>query len=254
MADQLLGYRNAVFLGGRLMAIGEFLILGNHIVPSISADSWLYIGMGTIIVGNGYFKANISSIVGTLYEDSDPRKDAGFTIFLHRYKHWSPFGHNGFAQKVGNIYGAEYGFALAGFGMILGMFSFQFLGRFIGGQEEIDRNAAPKDPEKLNAPWIGPITRFHAAIVGSILAIPLLYTMLVNYESVGYLLGAVALYVVGNLLYTAFKSDNVQRDKIFVLIILMFFNIIFWACFEQAGTSSNAVCGKKRGSRCFRDV
>ena len=101
--------------------------------------------------------------------------------------------------------------------MILGMFSFQFLGRFIGGQEEIDRNAAPKDPEKIKCALdIGPITRFHAAIVGSILAIPLLYTMLVNYESVGYLLGAVALYVVGNLLYTAFKSDNVHNATKFL--------------------------------------
>jgi POT family proton-dependent oligopeptide transporter len=236
MADQLLGYRNAVILGGILMALGEFFILGNPLIPSIAADSWLYLGMGTIIVGNGYFKANISSIVGTLYDDNDPRKDAGFTIFYIGINVGALLATTVCAE-VGNIYGAEYGFALAGFGMILGMIFFQFMGGIIGGQEDIDKNAAPKDPEKLYGRWIGPITRFHAAIVGSILAIPVLYFLLINYESVGFLLGAVALLVIGNLLYTAFKSDNVQRDRIFVLIILMFFNIVFWACFEQAGTS-----------------
>ena len=164
MADQLLGYRNAVILGGILMALGEFFILGNHLIPSIAADSWLYIGMGTIIVGNGYFKANISSIVGTLYEDTDPRKDAGFTIFYIGINIGALLATTVCAE-VGNIYGAEYGFALAGFGMILGMIFFQYMGKIIGGQEQIDANAAPKDPEKLYSPWIGPISRFHAALL-----------------------------------------------------------------------------------------
>ena len=74
MADKYLGYRNAVMLGAILMAIGEFLILGG-------TDHFLLIGMGALIVGNGYFKANISTIVGKLYEDGDPRRDSGFTIF-----------------------------------------------------------------------------------------------------------------------------------------------------------------------------
>lgn len=236
MADQLLGYRNAVILGGILMAIGEFLILGNHIVPSISADSWLLLGMGTIIVGNGYFKANISSIVGKLYEDGDPRRDSGFTIFYIGINIGALLATTVCAE-VGNRYGAEYGFALAGLGMLLGMIFFQFSGKIIGGEEDIRKNASPRDPEKLHAAWIGPLSRFHIAILGSLLVIPVLYTLLVHYQTVGWILGAVAIYVIGSLLVTAFKSDNVQRDKLFVLIILMFFNIVFWACFEQAGTS-----------------
>ena len=86
VADQLIGYKWAVILGGLLMAIGEFFILGGN-------ETWLLVGMGTIIVGNGYFKANISSIVGKLYEDDDPRRDSGFTIFYigginHSIKLW----------------------------------------------------------------------------------------------------------------------------------------------------------------------
>ena len=74
MADKYLGYRNAVLLGAILMAIGEFLILGG-------SEHFLLFGMGALIIGNGYFKANISTIVGKLYEDGDPRRDSGFTIF-----------------------------------------------------------------------------------------------------------------------------------------------------------------------------
>ncbi len=74
VADKILGYKYAVIFGGILMAIGEFLILGGNL-------DWLYMGMAVIIVGNGYFKANISSIVGKLYDDQDVRKDSGFTIF-----------------------------------------------------------------------------------------------------------------------------------------------------------------------------
>ena len=74
MADKYLGYRYAVMLGAVLMAIGEFLILGE-------SKEFLLIGMGALIIGNGYFKANISTIVGKLYEENDPRRDSGFTIF-----------------------------------------------------------------------------------------------------------------------------------------------------------------------------
>jgi len=236
MADQLLGYRYAVILGGVLMALGEFFILGNYLVPGISADSWLFIGMGTIIIGNGYFKANISSIVGRLYEDTDPRKDSGFTIFYIGINVGALLATTVCAE-VGNIYGYEWGFALAGFGMILGMLFFLYMGKIIGGEEQIRENAAPPDPQKLNESWIGPLSRFHVTIIGSLLIIPVLYYLLVYNAVVGWLLAAIAIYVIGNLLSVAFKSDNVQRDKILVLIILMFFNITFWACFEQAGTS-----------------
>ena len=74
MADKFLGYRFAVMLGAVLMAIGEFIILGG-------TEQMLMIGMGALIIGNGYFKANISTIVGKLYTDNDPRRDSGFTIF-----------------------------------------------------------------------------------------------------------------------------------------------------------------------------
>ncbi len=223
LADSLLGYKNAVILGGILMAIGEFMILGG-------TESWLYLGMGTIIVGNGYFKANISSIVGRLYDDDDPRKDSGFTIFYIGINIGALLATTVCAE-VGIKYGYHYGFALAGIGMLLGILF------FILGGKEINEHSQPPNPERLYAKDFGPFNRFHLTIFGSLLIIPILYFLIMYNQVVGILLAVVAVYVIFTLLSTAFSGDNVLRDRIIVLIILMFFNIVFWACFEQAGTS-----------------
>jgi proton-dependent oligopeptide transporter, POT family len=223
IADKILGYRNAVILGGVLMAIGEFFILGG-------TEHWLYIGMGTIIVGNGYFKANISSIVGKLYGDNDPRRDSGFTIFYIGINIGALLATTVCAE-VGEKFGYEYGFALAGFGMMLGLLFFVF------GQASFKDVSNAPDPVKLKAPYLGPLSLLHTTILGSLLVIPVLYFLLVYSQVVGYLLLAIAVYVIYSLMSRGIKEGNVLRDRMIVFIILMVFNIVFWACFEQAGTS-----------------
>ncbi|MGB1618851.1 MAG: peptide MFS transporter [Flavobacteriales bacterium] len=223
IADRLLGYRNAVVLGGILMCIGEFLILGG-------TDTWLYVGMGAIIVGNGYFKANISTIVGKLYADDDPRRDSGFTIFYIGINVGALLATTVCAE-VGNIYGAQYGFALAGFGMILGTLTFWM------GRKNYEHAAMPPDPEKLNSPAYLGLNWHQFTIAASLLAIPVLYLLIVNNWIVGYLLAATAVYVVYSLIAEAVKDGNVARDRMLMMIVMFAFNIVFWACFEQAGTS-----------------
>jgi len=223
IADRLLGYRNAVVLGGILMCIGEFLILGG-------TDTWLYVGMGAIIVGNGYFKANISTIVGKRYADDDPRRDSGFTIFYIGINVGALLATTVCAE-VGNIYGAHYGFALAGFGMILGTLTFWM------GRKNYEHAAMPPDPEKLNSPAYLGLNWHQFTIAASLLAIPVLYLLIVNNWIVGYLLAATAVYVVYSLIAEAIKDGNVARDRMLMMIVMFAFNIVFWACFEQAGTS-----------------
>ena len=223
IADRLLGYRNAVVLGGILMCIGEFLILGG-------TDTWLYVGMGAIIVGNGYFKANISTIVGKLYADDDPRRDSGFTIFYIGINVGALLATTVCAE-VGNIYGAHYGFALAGFGMILGTLTFWM------GRKNYEHAAMPPDPEKLNSPAFLGLNWHQFTIAASLFAIPVLYLLIVNNWIVGYLLAATAVYVVYSLIAEAIKDGNVARDRMLMMIVMFAFNIVFWACFEQAGTS-----------------
>jgi POT family proton-dependent oligopeptide transporter len=223
IADQILGYRIAIIMGGILMAIGEFLILGGN-------EFWLILGMAVIISGNGYFKANISSIVGKLYKEGDSRRDSGFTIFYIGVN-LGAFLATTVVAEVGSRYGYDKGFLLAGIGMIVGSIVFVF------GQKHYEGQGLPPNPETLHKPFAGPLSRFHLTILGTLAAIPVFYLLLNNSDVVGYLLAGTALFVIYNLLSAGFAGGKVLRDRMIVLILLMFFNIVFWACFEQAGSS-----------------
>ena len=223
LADNLLGYRYAVIMGGILMAIGEFMILGG-------GEFWLLMGMAVIISGNGYFKANISSIVGRLYPDGDPRRDSGFTIFYIGIN-LGAFLATTVVAEVGAKFGYEYGFGLAGIGMVLGAIVFIF------GQKHYEGHGLPPNKEKLMKPVVGPLNRFHLTILATIAVVPLFYLLLSNSSIVGYLLVATAAYVLYLLINAGIKGGTVLRDRMIILVLLMFFNIVFWACFEQAGSS-----------------
>jgi POT family proton-dependent oligopeptide transporter len=223
IADQILGYRIAIIIGGILMAIGEFLILGGN-------EFWLILGMAFIISGNGYFKANISSIVGKLYKEGDPRRDSGFTIFYIGVN-LGAFLATTVVAEVGSRYGYDKGFLLAGIGMVLGSIIFVF------GQKHYEGQGLPPNPDTLHKPLVGPLSRLHLTILGTQAAVPVFYLLLTNTDVVGYLLAATAIFVIYNLLSAGFSGGNVLRDRMIVLILLMFFNIVFWACFEQAGSS-----------------
>ncbi len=220
VADSILGYRRAVIFGGLLMAIGEFTIL-------MGTEFGLFAGMAIIIIGNGYFKANISTIVGRLYEDGDPRRDSGFTIFymginLGAFLATAPlFG----VGPLGEKFGFTIGFGIAGVGMLLGVLV------FILGKGLLEGHGEAPDEAKLKK-WGIPTYAL------SIAAAPLLYLLLMYGQSIlGYMLGGILVIVVAQLLKAGFDGGRVQRDRIIVLLVLMVFNVTFWACFEQAGSS-----------------
>ena len=126
-ADNLIGQRKSIYIGGITMAIGQFLLAASSTASIISdIDSRLsifYLGLGVLILGNGFFKPNISTIVGDLYENDDPRKDGGFTIFymgINIGAFLSPF----IAGTLGEKVGWPYGFLSAGVGMLIGVIWF----------------------------------------------------------------------------------------------------------------------------------
>ena len=232
IADRILGYRKAVILGGVMMMIGEFIIC-------LGTEDALFLGMGVIIVGNGYFKANISSIVGKLYEDGDPRRDSGFTIFYMGINLGAvgatligaPVGESLSRGSLGNT-GYLVGFALAGVGMLAG------LGFFIWGKKKLEGKGEPPDPERLVAPYFAGMSLQTVTIVLSFAVVPALYYLLHYKQVVDIILLVALLAMIIQLVQAALAGgDRVQRDRIFVLMILMVFNVVFWACFEQAGTS-----------------
>jgi POT family proton-dependent oligopeptide transporter len=223
IADSVLGSRLAVLFGGILMAIGEFIIVGG-------TEMMLFWGMAVIIVGNGLFKPNISTMVGRLYPDGDPRKDSGFTIFYIGINLGALLATTVVAE-VGNVYGAQAGFALAGAGMLLGVLVFQL------GGKHYAHISAPPSPGTLHQPFFGPLSPFTAVIVGCVALVPVLYFLLRNTDIAGYVLLVVAVFVIGSLIRRGIADGTVQLHRMFGFIILMLFNVVFWACFEQAGSS-----------------
>jgi POT family proton-dependent oligopeptide transporter len=116
MSDKFLGGRKAVMFGGILMVIG-------HLVLAIPEDWSFFFGMAFIICGNGFFKPNISSLVGTLYADNDPRKDSAFSIFYMGINIGAALG-GLLCGYVGQQINWHYGFGLAAIFMIVGLVVF----------------------------------------------------------------------------------------------------------------------------------
>jgi len=223
LADQFLGYRFAILLGALLMAIGEFFILGGN-------EFWLVVGMGAIIVGNGYFKANISTIVGKLYKDDDPRRDSGFTIFYIGINIGALLATTVVAY-VGETFGFKYGFGLAGVGMLLGLLIFWFGRDRYSHAEGLD--IRPAAYNKV----LGPINNLHLIILGSVAFIPLCFFLISQNQLMDYLLLGLFVLVAFNLIKAGVTAGGVWKDRMIALVIFMVINIAFWACFEQAGTS-----------------
>ncbi len=246
MADRYLGYRWAVLLGAILMAIGEFMILGGN-------ETWLLIGMGSIIVGNGYFKANISTIVGKLYKENDPRRDSGFTIFYIGIN-VGAFLATTVVAYVGEVYGFDKGFFLAGIGMLAGLIIF-WVGRnnYAAADGLMVREAGLKKV-------VGGLNVAHLISIASILLIPVCYFLIsrntfvmdltgtpfeswssdpahFNFPLMMILLIGLFFYVASSLIKAGAKEGPIWRDRMIALVLFMIINIVFWACFEQAGTS-----------------
>lgn len=228
MADKYLGYRYSVLFGAVLMAIGEFMILGG-------TEHFLMVGMGALIVGNGYFKANISTIVGKLYKENDPRRDSGFTIFYIGINIGALMATT-IVAYIGETYGFKYGFGLAGLGMLLAFLIFW-----------VNRDTY-KDAPGLNITEEGKKKVFaglnmaQVVGIGSLLVIPACYFLIQHNSWLDYILIGLFFYVSISLVIAGKNADHVEktsvwRDRMIALVIFILINIIFWACFEQAGTS-----------------
>jgi POT family proton-dependent oligopeptide transporter len=242
IADKFLGHKKSIIWGAILMAIG-------HFVMAIETQFWLYIALAFLIIGNGFFKPNISSMIGDLYEEYDPRRDGGFTIFymgVNLGAFLSPL----VCGVIGELYGWKYGFGIAGIGMILGLIIFMRGKKQLAFKEHIvvENNeeklvlephslGEPPRPEKLYEKFIFGFTREHLIYVASILSVGLFAFFVKNYQLMTYVLTPFSIFVIGLLLIIAFRSSKIERDRIFVILILIVFNTLFWAFVEQTGSS-----------------
>lgn len=220
-ADKILGFRKSVFWGGLLMIIGSFTL-------AFSPKDLYYIGISFTIVGTGFFKPNISTMVGNLYKEGDPRRDAGFGLFYSGINIGAFLG-GWLCIKTANNYSWNAAFSLAGIGMIIGLGIFLFTRKLIG-------------PIGLS-PLEGKMTKSQVmkndimVYAGSVLVMPLIYLLVKNSEYTDYFMYTIGPLAVLYLVYEMMKFNKVERQKLIAAFVFIIFSIFFWAFFEQAGGS-----------------
>ena len=193
----------------------------------------LYLALALIIMGVGFLKANISSIVGQLYPQGDPRRDPGFTLYYYGINlgaFWAAIACGWLGQNVG----WGWGFGAAGVGMLLGFIV------FVWGKPLLEGHGEPPDPEKLKASALGPINWEWAIYLGGFVGVALVWVLVQRNAVVGWLLGAGSLAVLAYLgAFMATKCDKVERERMMLALVLIAASVVFWTLFEQAGSSLN---------------
>ncbi|WP_336985380.1 peptide MFS transporter [Altererythrobacter aquiaggeris] len=233
LADRYLGQRKAVLFGAILLTFGHFFMAfegsGGQADPVINV---FWLALALIIVGSGFLKANISVIVGQLYTRTDPRRDPAYTIFYMGINVGAATA-SIICGYLGQTYGWQYGFGLAGFGMLIGLIFFHF------GRPLLLGNGEPKNPALLREKVAG-IPREWGIYGIGLLMVAICWTAVQYQDLVGYVLGIFGGALVLYVLFTAVtKLEPDERDRIFAAMFLILTSIIFWALFEQAGSSLN---------------
>jgi POT family proton-dependent oligopeptide transporter len=254
LADRYLGLRASIVAGGVLMAIGHFLMA----FPSLAA---LYAALGFLIAGNGFFKPNISTLVGRMYRQDDPRRNGAFTIFymgINAGAAISPLVCGWLRQR----FGFHYGFAAAGVGMVIGLVFFLLGQKQVRSDVEAAGNSmgiAPRDEAneksaKEKEHDAQEEAAGHAGFAGIIATVVPFLLMLLGVvvpilEAVAVVTGRAGLRDI--LMPTAFslvaiwmgslllKIKGASRDKSTVIFVLFAFTVLFWMAFEQAGNALN---------------
>ncbi len=236
ISDSILGMRQSIFLGGVLMALGHFVL-------AIENDMAFFLALAFIIVGNGFFKPNISTFVGTLYKDGDTRKDSGFTIFYMGINIGGAIAPL-LCGWLGATYGWHYGFGLAGIGMLTGLLCF-----WSGIKKNVfGEGGKPPSMEVYEKKVLGLPQKTLIPLL-AFLSAPLIAFLLYSYKSLGeegtafedtnivnllfYLIGIAVIAYMANIMI---KAAPDERKKLFMAVLITFFMTIFWGFHELHGS------------------
>lgn len=232
-ADKIFGFRKSLFWGGLLMIVGSVIL-------AIHPKEFFFIGVSFTIVGTGFFKPNISSMVGKLYKDDDNRRDAGFSLFYAGVNLGALIGgYICIAVANGNLWTSfvpenlrwNYAFGFASIVMIISLVTFIQTQKSLG-----DIGLSPLAHLKENKRKL----LEYATYLGSILIIPIIMIMVSNTVYTDYFMYVIGPASIIYLLYEMRSFTLSQNKKLIAAIIFMLFSIIFWAFFEQSGGSLSA--------------
>lgn len=229
-ADKILGLRKSLFWGGILMIIGSIIL-------AIDPKSLFFTGIGFTIVGTGFFKPNISSMVGQLYKENDPRRDAGFSFFYMGVNLGALIGgYICIAVAEGSLWQSivpehlrwNVGFGFAALVMIISLLTFT------------------KTQKSLASIGLSPLAHLEVSrkkllenitYLGSILIIPIVIIMVGNTVYTDYFMYAIGPISILYLLYEMRNFSLVENKKLIAALVFILFSIVFWAFFEQSGGS-----------------
>jgi POT family proton-dependent oligopeptide transporter len=211
---------------------GTFSIVTTRPTPPIFKAT-LYLALSLIIMGVGFLKANISTIVGQLYGKGDPRRDPGFTLYYYGVNlgaFWAAI----LCGYLGQRLGWSWGFGLAGVGMAAGWVTFTL------GRSWLEGKGEPPEPARLASPVVGPLSREHLIYLGAILGLGVVWFFVQHNAIVGAALGVGWAAALAYLAWFVVREcGKVERERLFLAVTLIAGSIVFFTLFEQAGTSLN---------------
>ena len=229
-ADKILGLRKSLFWGGILMIIGSIIL-------AIDPVNYFFIGIGFTIVGTGFFKPNISSMVGQLYKEGDSRIDAGFSFFYMGVNLGALIGgYICIAVAEGSLWQSlvpehlrwNVGFGFAAVVMIISLLTFTQTQKSLGPIGLSPLETIEKSKRKL-----AELSTF----IGSLIIIPLIILMVENTEYTKWFMIFIGPVSILYLLYEMRGFSISENKKLVAAVVFMLFSIVFWAFFEQSGGS-----------------
>ena len=191
-----------------------------------------YIAISLIIMGVGFLKPNISTIVGQLYPQGDPRRDSGFTLYYYGIN-LGAFWASVLCGLLGQTVGWWAGFGLAGVGMAAGFIV------FVLGKKHLEGHGEPPAPAVLKEKVLGPINREWGIYALGLLGVVPVYFLVQYNNIVGAALGVAVAASLAFIVYFLTRLPKVERERMQLALVLIFGSVIFFTLFEQAGTSLN---------------
>ena len=236
LADRYLGMRKAVTLGGILLVLGHAgMSIEGHAATVVDgvirrdtfALSIFYASLALIITGVGFLKPNISTLVGKLYPDGDPHRDAGFTLFVAGVNLGAIFA-SLICGYLGETYGWGYGFGAAGVGMLAGLVV------FVTGQKYLGGFAEPREPARLKRRVLGPLNIEWTIYFGALLGLPVLWLLMQLGHAVLYFqLALIGLWLVWLAWYLVVHCDAATRGRMLACVFFIVVCLMFYALYEQ---------------------
>lgn len=239
VADRYWGNRKSIVTGGILMSLGNLIMFAcaSMYQTNLDVSAFLFFtGLGFMISGNGFFKPNISSMVGQLYPAGDRRIDAAYTIFYMGINVGGALGPFicGYFGDTGNPADFKWAFLCASIAMALGVIVFVYLkDKYVRHPDGSPLGLAPVEAAAKNTNGVMVYLALAAFVA---ICVGMLYIDARVYSYLSYLL-IVAVIGIGYMIFTDKKLSVVEKKKISVIFIVAFFVVFFWSAFEQAGAS-----------------